>query len=406
MKMKKFLLWATVVGASFTSCVNDNEAVLTSEDNPQSITFEVAKYKPSSRAEEEAQNATEPGVFPITQTFGTFAYEQLEGAGNNTYSVFMDNIEIKHYANSNMNQGLGYWAAKTNQYDYIWPQNAHLDFISYAPYEAYTITDGNKSLSSAVPVITSSSTASHNDILSYVDYEIIQGKDLLYSNKAVNQIANTMHYGFSGVPTLFHHALAKLNFKIKMDADVSEDGLTSWAITVHSLKINNVYTKGTLVLKTDNLHNQAKKDREWINQAISSTQPYNVWGSVTTPFAADCNWNENKELTTTAQSYGSPLNGYFIIPQNLTNQSFTITYTLRTTNQVVTTDGSGASSTTTTGVTEVLTKTVPFNKFTSVKAWEMGKNIVYTISINPAGDVINFAPAAYDWEDIEGVLSI
>ena len=41
--MKKFLFLATVVGAAFTSCVNDNEAVLTLEENPQPITFEVAK---------------------------------------------------------------------------------------------------------------------------------------------------------------------------------------------------------------------------------------------------------------------------------------------------------------------------------------------------------------------------
>lgn len=32
--MKKFLFLATVVGAAFTSCVNDNEAVLTPEENP------------------------------------------------------------------------------------------------------------------------------------------------------------------------------------------------------------------------------------------------------------------------------------------------------------------------------------------------------------------------------------
>ena len=50
--------------------------------------------------------------------------------------------------------------------------------------------------------------------------------------------------------------------------------------------------------------------------------------------------------------------------------------------------------------------TKEFVEFPAVPAWEMGKNITYTIDIDPAGDEIHFAPAVVDWENVDGVISI
>jgi hypothetical protein len=47
-----------------------------------------------------------------------------------------------------------------------------------------------------------------------------------------------------------------------------------------------------------------------------------------------------------------------------------------------------------------------FSDFPAVPAWEQGKNITYTIDIDPAGDEIHFAPAVVDWENVDGSLSI
>ena len=98
--MKKFLFWATVVGASLTGCVNDNEAGLTPEENPQAVTFEVAKYKASSRADEGAQapiNPTSYTAFPTTETFGAYAWEASGHGG--VHTPFMENTKIAYIGN-------------------------------------------------------------------------------------------------------------------------------------------------------------------------------------------------------------------------------------------------------------------------------------------------------------------
>jgi hypothetical protein len=52
-----------------------------------------------------------------------------------------------------------------------------------------------------------------------------------------------------------------------------------------------------------------------------------------------------------------------------------------------------------------LEKKVYFKSYPSVPAWEMGKNITYTIEIDPAGDIIHFAPRVIDWENIDGIIN-
>ena len=192
--MKKFLFWAIVVGASLTGCVNDIETVLSPEDQPQQITFEVGKYKPSSRATIE---------FDKQQTFGTYSFYKNDSEVN--HSLYIDNEEVKWF-------GL-YWSTQAVHY---WPESgAHLDFISYYPYEAYVqkedpdtnqpmIDSAGKpvynALSAAVPSINADVTT-----LTYYGYEVDESdpKDLLYSDKAVNLKSNTLFNGVTGVPTLF-----------------------------------------------------------------------------------------------------------------------------------------------------------------------------------------------------------
>lgn len=85
---------------------------------------------------------------------------------------------------------------------------------------------------------------------------------------------------------------------------------------------------------------------------------------------------------------------YFVLPQALVNdqQNITTDYSIKTTapsSQSATTD---------------YTKMVHFVNYHSVAAWEMGKNITYTIQIDPEGDVIHFAPAVVDWVDVNGTI--
>ena len=373
--MKKLLMLAATVGVALTSCVkNDGHLGFTAE---KEITFEVAKYKATPTRAEVA--------FPTDLPFGTYAYyENTKNPG--THSLFIDNAEIVY----KVADGNGYWAAKNETY--FWPTQGHLDFISYAPYNS-------DATSSAVPKI------SDNDVQQTLKYEgfkvdATQPVDLLYSDKAMQQTANTVNYGFTGVPTLFHHALAKMNIMVKAfrldNRNESPDAVTSWSVTIHKITLKNIYDEGNLTMATSNVHDSGATTVKWHN--TMTAVPYDVWSNTSSTVSKA--WTCDQVLTTVARTYGAGTadvaQNYFVLPQALTVgvQQIVIDYS------ITTTAPGGQSGTTEYSVTKDL------SDFPAVPAWEQGKNITYTIDIDPAGDEIHFAPAVVDWENVNGVISI
>lgn len=371
--MKKFFLLAALVGVAFTSCVK-NEGVATVA-NQNEITFEVAKYKASSRAEI---------AYPTNIPFGTYAYyENFNNKG--VHTLYIDNAEIVYKTSSNT----GYWAAKTETY--FWPTQGHLDFVSYSPYNA-------DATSPAVPKISDSD---EQQTLKYETFKVDAANpvDILYSDKAMTQTANTSHYGFAGVPTLFHHALAKLNFLVKAfrmnNLEESPDAVTNWEITINKITLSGIYDEGSLTMKTTNVHDAGATTVQWAN--ANTITEYDVWSNTSSQTSKV--WECAQVLSTTASIYGAgtadAAQNYFILPQNLAKdvQQITVDYTIKTTapgGQVGTVDYSATKN---------------FSDFPKVPAWEQGKNITYTIEIDPIGDEIHFAPAVVDWENIDGVIS-
>ncbi len=163
-------------------------------------------------------------------------------------------------------------------------------------------------------------------------------------------------------------------------------------MTIKKISLANIYDTGSVTLKTTNDHTQAGIVA-WINNTSASP---NVWANTSSTTTKE--WAVEQKLTTTAVVYGSGTatvaENYFVLPQALVNdqQNITIDYSIKTTapsSQSATTD---------------YTKMVHFVNYHSVAAWEMGKNITYTIQIDPEGDVIHFAPAVVDWVDVNGTI--
>ena len=372
--MKKFFLFAAAVSVALTSCVKSEVGDLDAAQ--KEITYEVAKYKASTRA---------TVAFPTDIPFGTYAYYQThENPG--VHSIFIDNAEIIYKVAG----GNGYWAA--NGETYYWPVKGHLDFISYAPYNS-DVT------SPAVPKISDDDA---QQTLKYDGFVVdaSQPVDLLYSDKAMQQTANTVHYGFTGVPTLFHHALAKLNFKVKAfrmnNAEESPEAVTNWSITVKKITLLNVYNTGSLTLKTTNVHDAGSTTVQWTN--ANPIDGYDVWSNTSATISKE--WACDQVLTTAAATYGrgtqDVAENYFVLPQDLVDgvQQVQVDYAITTKapgGQEGTTDYSAVKN---------------LVDFPAVPAWEQGKNITYTIEIDPAGDEIHFAPAVVDWENVDGVISL
>jgi hypothetical protein len=268
-----------------------------------------------------------------------------------------------------------------------------LDFISYAPYN-------DDAASAAVPKISDDDA---QQTLKYMGFKVDASApvDLLYSDKAMQQTSNTIHYGFTGVPTLFHHALAKLNIKVKAfrmnNAEESPEAVTSWVVNIKSISLLNIYDEGNLTLKTTNVHDAGATTVQWTN--ANPVDGHNVWSNSSSMITKE--WTCDQVLTTSATTYGQGTSdvaqNYFVLPQDLVDgvQQIKVVY------EITTTAPGGQSGTT--EYTAVRDLTIAS---AAVQAWECGKNITYTIEIDPAGDEIHFAPAVVDWENVDGVVSI
>ena len=392
--MKKFLFWATVVGASLTGCVNDNGSALNAEDNPQAITFEVASYKASSRADEGATtNDYKP--FDTGLIFGTFAWE-ANGHGA-THVPFMENTQIAYVG--------GVWIGIDKPY--FWPSEKenHIDFVSYFPYSS-TGTD------SWVPQITENVVGKDDyNKLIYNNYKV-DGQDLMFSDKAHLQTSNHVTYFTSGVPTLFRHALAKLNFMVAAKYLESKDGdqTTYWQVKVHSIKIGGIRDEGTVTMTTTSPTTGASAlTTQWSIVKTDSEQPdvWNVSGSVAEPKT----WSREGGHPLLAVDESQPNSNYeifgagtgravdyMIMPQKIeqNQQYINIVYTIASRAEI---GGEWKNE-------EEFDKTFTFDelnkKGASILNWEMGKNITYKILIDPKGDLINFDPAEVDWVPVNG----
>ena len=319
-------------------------------------------------------------MFPQNESFGTFAFYRTTAVASEDHSIFMDNVKISYVA-----AATPYWGSAEV---YYWPESigSHLDFISYYPYN-------QDKTAACVPQISGSD---QQQTMQYLNYAVTDNTDLMYSDKAMNQTRNTQHYDFTGVPTLFRHALAKLNFKVKAtmmnNAATSPDNATNWVVTIKKITLGNIYNTGSVTLTTTNVHDSGAVMAQWTNQ---TTAAYNVWNNTSATITKE--WAYDQALTTTATIYGAGENlaeNYFVLPQAFVEngQNITINYEIKTK------AASGQE-----GVAEK-SKTVHFINYPAVSAWEMGKNITYTIQIDPEGDKITFAPAIVDWETGAGVI--
>ena len=216
--MKKALIFiAAAAIVSFAACTK-TESTAVSEQ--RAISFQTI-----AGLNTKAINGT---VFPTTETFSTYAW-----ADGTAGPYFMDNVTIAYFAGENL------WKAKDETY--YWPKNATVDFISYYP-------TGLSGIAVTENTITYSG----------IDVDALQ-EDIMYADKAVglsddplllNEIEDGVN-AFTGVPTIFRHATAKVNFKVALTYKHKEEAdgtVTDWKVTVNSAKLSGINTKGGAVL--------------------------------------------------------------------------------------------------------------------------------------------------------------
>lgn len=354
--MKKFFLLAAMVGVALTGCMK-NEVYVPKCETP--ISFEVANYVAQTRA----------GDFEYTE-FGVNAWSRDAAASS---SVQMMKDEVVSLIG-------GKWTTTT---PYYWPINGTVDFIAYYP-------------TTVKPTIVHKYAG--GDTYTYTDYTVAD-VDLMYADKAIQFSANNAaadngtdfgigSYGFEGVPTLFRHALAKVNFKVQNG--LPTDGVYSYDIKVNKITLK-VYNQGSVTLTS-------------AGTTPASRGTWSVTDNVWTPTNADTDATLTWADTSLTLSDGTAVDyaprTQYVLPQTLVagKQTIAVDYTVTQYQTIA-------------GVkTEISTQNYTPAAFDleglTLDSWEMNKNITYTISLSSIGTQILFAPAVEEWVDADDSLII
>ena len=337
-----------MVGVALTGCMK-NEVYVPKCETP--ISFEVANYVAQTRT----------GEFDTDETFGVDAWSYDATAG--TVKI-MEN-EVVSYDDVN-NQ----WAPSKT---YYWPINGTVDFIAYYPATA-----------------TSKPNISYNyngtNAITYTDYTVTD-VDLMYADKAIRYSQNVSAYGFTGVPTVFRHALAKVNFQVQ-NAYPEETNNTdiTYEIVVDQIKLNTHHT-GEVTLT--NASTTAATLGTW-------SVDDNVWTptSALTPLT----WADNTNLTSATPHSYAPRTQY-VLPQTLANDvTVEVVYTVSQYQKINSTKTLISKKQYTPDAIKLNTMGLP--------SWQMNKNITYTISIIAKSNQILFAPHVEDWATATGETTI
>lgn len=377
--MKKYIILAAAALAALAACTKVNPVA---GDIQKEISFEVAN---------RLTKAT--GAVYDNGAFGTYSWFTAGStAATSSQGVpFMVNETVEKVG--------GVW--KTSVNTFYWPKTGSIEFISYSPFAGTNGTAGT------VPAITKTS-------ITYTGVTA-GGIDLMYADKAtcssnVNEVtdSDTSDSGYSGVPTVFRHALAKLSFKIKANfltyTDETTNTTTTWEVKVTSAKISGFKTTGDCALALNT------NGKEWDKPVTTvGTDNFNVWtnlsGASTEQELVDATtYPSGVTLTTTAQDL-NPATG-FVMPQVLTAGA----QQLKLTVHIKTTLSNGNV------IEEDYEPTIDIKDISTLKAWQMNENIVYTINLKPVAYVsewntpndviITFDPAVADWTNVDASATI
>ena len=298
------------------------------------------------------------------QTRATVAYTN----GNfGAYSWY--NVEDPFMVNEEVGEVNGVW--RTIHHTFFWPRTGAITFLSYSPFSGTNntanstpvVTGGNGSYSLAYGTAAAPYTVGDDDIM-YADVVTCECELPVTPNGVADS--------HPAVPTLFHHALAKVRFEAC--AATLEEGtapdVTKWEITVTKAKVKGLFTTGTLSMNWGGTEWGKPEGNVWTNPA----------GALDKEFAS------NVALT---DSY-APLGDLgFVIPQTLVDQLVSLDVHIKTTlpnGNVIEED--------------ITMEAKLADVDTVIKSWQMNQSIIYKIKISPSNlEPIIFAPEVYDWDE-------
>ena len=343
--MKKFFLAALAI-AAIASCTK-NEVVSVPEQSE--ITFQTVATK-----------AAEP--FDTDNKFISYAWflqKDDDWANDNaTSSAYISGAEIKY------NSTLKAWKATDT---YYWPKQGSLTFF------AWTVT------TTATPSLTGATVGCTNTegITVTTAYDLTQNKnvDFMVADIKADQTDNTTTISpwKAGVPTVFRHALSKLEFKVVTvdnGGDPKDYSSEDVSFTLKSIALTGVNNNKTYAQGIDDIADHTWTEASPVVEIASLPVYTNATGLPVT--------NIEQKLTPSGDDY------YIVLPQAMdVDDELVITYD-------ITTDYTGSP------VTETVSQSVKLSEIYP-SDWEPTTNYVLTIKLGIKE--IYWAPSVEPWTD-------
>lgn len=356
--MNKHIFYIAAACAALASCVK-NEVRVNAPD--KEITFQTVSTKAGA-------------AFDNTHKFYSYAYFLKKGEEwdksklDKEAKPYIDNalIAYEHTAG----EGKGFWAPAAPNTYYYWPKQGSLTFFAWTDDtddpKVGTGADASCAPETGIKITNYSVTGNNNEN---------KNKDILVAEIAKDQRSNTHATGDweKGVPTVFRHALATVEFKVN-----KQRAYENVTFKVRSITLNNVSTKGTFT------QGSPKEELGWKWSAWTEADNIPVFTRAI---------GKEVEVTETAEPAPAKFNAlnpgtgdYFIVlPQN-----FDATSTLTIVYDIITSYITGHPVTETVEETKALNAIYPNN-------WDCKKK--YVLGITLGLNEIFWDPSVEPWDN-------
>lgn len=374
--MKKYFFIAAAAVAALASC---SKVTMDDSISNQEINFQVANYVAGTKA-----NSSYSENIP----FGAYAWFTQDNGQDMQDFMVDQKISCQRAGEGDLQTEAAYgkvWKADGAQY--YWPRTGSLTFVSYSPFamsEKINVSPASVAITEydAIADITV-----NNEVAPIMVADKVSGvtKETNADGSTITATGNdgAAVNNFAGVPTLFRQTLAKVNVVI-----AAANGISA---KVTNVAFSNLYKEGSVEMTADAAGKWAPEATE-ITLSDASKVNVSVWEGTAAQEATDYSFDENFTVATALDATEiskvacANAKDVIVIPQVLgADQKIAITAEVT----VTTPTGSYTYTHTFEGVL----------KSDNLPAWEINKNITYTIMIGQ-GDEITFDPAVVNWEDV------
>lgn len=352
--MNKHIFYIAAACAALASCVK-NEVRVNAPD--KEITFQTVSTKAGA-------------AFNTNHKFYSYAYFLKKGenwnANHANAKPYIDNALIAYESTPN---GI-YWAASE---PYYWPKQGSLTFF------AWTDDTAAPSVGTGATVTCAPTTG-----IKITNYSVKENKnkDILVADIAKDKSSNESVTGrdwSEGVPTVFRHALAKVEFNVN-----KKKAYENVTFNVKSITLNGVSTKGTFT--------QGSPTEGWEWSGQDTPDDLTVFSNPT--------GMEVKETAEPGPAQYSALDSgdySIVLPQNFDNDTPTLTIVYE-----IITNYTGTEVTETVKETKAL-KDI-YKSTTSTGKWDCKKK--YVLGITLGLNEIFWDPSIEGWEngDVTNIL--